>query len=47
VRDRNCPAAVSRNEHPSTTGFPKSREDGLVETPFDRSDVFSMEWARL
>ncbi len=32
----DCPAAVSRNEHPNTTGYLRSREDGSVETPFLR-----------
>ena len=33
VRIRNCPAAVSRIEHPHVTGSLQNREDGSVETP--------------
>src|SRR5262245_15768457 len=37
VRIRDCPAAVSRNQRPDTTGFLQDREDGSVETPDDGS----------
>ena len=33
VQIRDCPAAVSRNEHPNTTGFLQNREDGSVGIP--------------
>jgi hypothetical protein len=33
ARIRNCPAAVSRIEHPHVTGSLQNREDGSLETP--------------